>query len=305
LAKYEAALLPVTASDGYEWQYCRYRPPGDRAAAEIVCLHGIQSHGGWYSESCRRLASAGYGVSFLDRRGCGVNQRGRGDAPSFRQLLDDVAAFLARLPRPRLLVGISWGGKLAVGLQRRHPGLTDGLILIAPGFCPRVRPPFGERVRIAIARFLQPRRLFGIPLNDPTLFTADPARREFIRNDPLALRQATARLLFESARLDIYLRFAAREVTMPVLLLMAEHDRIIDNAGTRRFAERFPTADVTVIEYPGAHHTLEFEPAGPPFVGDFFEWLEKHRPDTLRAESVHGGALQRPPRTPPAGIDPS
>jgi alpha-beta hydrolase superfamily lysophospholipase len=267
-------LHSFTAGDGYAWKYRRFAPAG-RSRGEVIALHGIQSHSGWYESSCARLAAAGYGVSFLDRRGCGVNDRDRGDAPSFRRLLDDVAEFLARLPRPRFVVGISWGGKLAVGLQRRHPGLTDGLVLIAPGLYPRVRPPLGERLRIAAARLLQPRRRFRIPLNDPALFTADPARREFIRNDPLALRDATARMLFESARLDVYLRFAARHVSMPVLLLLAENDRIIDNASTRRFVERFPTADRTVIEYPDAHHTLEFEPGGPPHLNDLLSWLEK------------------------------
>lgn len=126
----EAALRSFTAGDGYVWQFRRYEPTGTPRAS-VVLLHGIQSHGGWYGDTCQGLADNGYSVSFLDRRGCGLNDRGRGDAPSFRRLLDDIAEFLRDQPRPRFLVGISWGGKLAVALQRRHPGLTDGLVLIA------------------------------------------------------------------------------------------------------------------------------------------------------------------------------
>jgi alpha-beta hydrolase superfamily lysophospholipase len=260
-----------TASDGYAWRYRRHDVTTPRA--EVVMLHGIQSHGGWYDDTGRDLAAAGYRVSLPDRRGCGANDRDRGNAPNFRRLLDDVAEYLAALSRPRFVIGISWGGKLAVGLERRHPGLTDGVVLIAPGVCPRVRPPLGEQVRIALSRFVAPRRLFQIPLADPALFTANPERRAFIRDDALALRRATARMLFESRRLDVYVRFAARHVTVPVLLLLAEQDRVIDNAATRRFVERFPTRDQTVIEYPGAHHTLDFEPGGPPYVGDLLGWL--------------------------------
>jgi alpha-beta hydrolase superfamily lysophospholipase len=221
------------------------------------------------------LAAAGYAVSMLDRRGCGLNDRERGDAPSLRRLLDDIAEYMACLPRPRFLVGISWGGKLAVGLQRRNPGLTDGLVLIAPGLCPRVRPPFGERLQIFASRFLAPRKRFPIPLNEPELFTANPEQQEFIRADPLALREATSRLLFESGRMDVYLRFAARHVTMPTLLLVAGKDRIIDNTATRRFVESFPTTDTTIVEYADGHHTLEFEPGGPPFLTDLIEWLDE------------------------------
>ena len=200
-----------------------------------------------------------------------------GDAPSFRRLLDDVAEFLQKArhdsPARPFLVGISWGGKLAVALERRHPGLVNGLILIAPGLFPKVRPPLKERLGIAWSRLVSPGRLFPIPLNDAELFTATPRWQQFIRNDPLALRQATARLLVESVRLDAYLKFAPRYVSVPVLLMLAERDRIIDNARTRQFVESFATKDRQVIEYSGAQHTLEFEPEPDRFINDMLGWL--------------------------------
>jgi alpha-beta hydrolase superfamily lysophospholipase len=274
----EPTLETFTAGDGYQWRYRRYAPAGGPGKGTVVGLHGIQSHGGWYQDSCRGIADAGYDVAFLDRRGCGLNERHRGDAPSFRRLLDDVAEFLTPLPRPRCLMAISWGGKLAVGLQRRHPGLCDGIVLIAPGFCPRVKPGAFERLRIIGARVVAPGRTFPIPLNDPDLFTANVQRQAFIRDDPLMLRRATARVQFESGRLDVYLYFAARSVTARVLVLLAEKDRIIDNAATRRFVGRFQSTDRTVIEYAEAHHTLEFEPGGPPFLDDLTQWLTRHSP---------------------------
>src|SRR5437588_4197213 len=118
-----------TAGDGYRCSYRRYGPTG-LERARVVCVHGIQSHAGWYGHSCRRWAAAGYDVFFLDRRGSGLNSTARGDTPSFRRLLDDVGEFLHDLRNkaglPLILVGISWGAKIAVGLARRHPGLLDG-----------------------------------------------------------------------------------------------------------------------------------------------------------------------------------
>jgi alpha-beta hydrolase superfamily lysophospholipase len=265
------------AGDGYRWRYRRYLPL-EGPLAEVVCLHGIQSHAGWYEHSCTRLAQAGYAVSFLDRRGAGVNEQERGDAPGFRRLLDDVAEFLQplRAPgRPVFLMAISWGGKLAVALQRRHPGMVDGLILLCPGFRSKVRPTFRERLAIVWNRLLRPRRLFAIPLNDPELFTATPRWQQFLRDDPLALRQATARFLVESARLDAYLHFCRRHVQVPLLLLLAEHDRIIDNDRTRAFAGGFAAADRTILTCPGAHHTLEFEPNPGPWLDLVLQWLKK------------------------------
>jgi alpha-beta hydrolase superfamily lysophospholipase len=278
----EFTVETFTAGDGYRWRYRRYAPAhGPRG--HVVCIHGIQSHGGWYEYSCTRLRQAGFAVSFLDRRGSGLNEQNRGDTPGFRRLLDDLAEFLTSpaanpgTPRiPVFLVAISWGGKLGVALQRRHPGLVSGLALLCPGFFPLVRPTLKQRLGIAWSRLVRPRRLFPVPLSDPELFTATPRWQQFLRDDPLSLRQATARFFIESVRLDGYLWVVPGHVQVPVLLLLAERDRIIDNARTRKFVEQFATKDKEVIEYPGAHHTLEFEPDPDRFIGDLQGWLERH-----------------------------
>ncbi len=265
------------ASDGYAFYY-RHWPAVGRPRARLVFVHGIRSHGGWYGRSCEKLAAAGYDVFFLDRRGAGRNTARRGDTPSFRRLLDDIAEFVAERRRecgwlPTVLAGISWGGKLAVGLPYRKPGLVDGLVLLCPGLVPKVAPAFAQRARIAVARVFRPGKFFPIPLNDPDLFTADPGWQTYIEGDRYGLREATARFLFGSFSLDLYLRRAARRVTVPTLLLLAGQDRVIDNAGTRRAAVGFASRDNRAIDYPAAHHTLEFEADGHPFVGDVIRWL--------------------------------
>jgi alpha-beta hydrolase superfamily lysophospholipase len=282
-------LQTYTVSDGYRCHYRDYAAAGT-PRGRVVFVHGIQSHAGWYEHSCQRLSEAGFAVSFLDRRGSGQNTEARGDTPSFRRLLDDIAEFLRTLrqQKPALsifLAGISWGGKPVTALQRRHPELCDGLALLCPGFRPQVSPSRKERLGIMWSRLVSPRRVFPVPLSDPQLFTATPRWQEFIRDDPLSLRQATARFFVESVRLDLYLRFAVSHVHVPVLLLLAEHDRIIDNVRTRAFVERFPAADKQVHEYAGAHHTLEFEADPEPFLRDLLQWLER------QAESHHRPSL--------------
>jgi alpha-beta hydrolase superfamily lysophospholipase len=271
-------------SDAYTLHYRHYVPTGRHTGqprAHLVFLHGIQSHAGWYEYSCTRLAKEGFLISFLDRRGSGMNREGRGDAPGFKRLVRDVAEFIEDAQRtetatgvlPVFLLGISWGAKLAAGLQRFRPGLVRGLGLLCPGFFPRVGLPLAERLRIAWSRLTAPARLYPIPLNDPELFTATPRWLEFLRGDSLSLYRATARFLVESVRLDRYLRSVPSLVRVPVLLMLAERDRIIDNTATRRFVERFKSPERKIIEYPGAHHTLEFEPDPEPFLKDLTDWL--------------------------------
>jgi alpha-beta hydrolase superfamily lysophospholipase len=166
-------------------------------------------------------------------------------------------------------------------LQRRHPGLVDGLAMICPGLVPKVGAGFWLGLRVFFAYWFTPRRRFPVPLNDPSLFTASERWQQFIHDDPLSVREATARLLFSNHRLSRYLWIVPRRVQVPVLVMLAEHDRIVDNARTRRYVERFASTDRHVIEYPGAHHTLEFEPDPDRFIGDLLAWLG-------RQSSLHG-----------------
>jgi alpha-beta hydrolase superfamily lysophospholipase len=264
------------ASDGYAFYARVYAPPA-APLGRVVFLHGIRSHGGWYVRSCRELAAAGYEVHFLDRRGSGLNTARRGDSPNFRRLIADVTEYLIHLRGrraylPLFLGGISWGGKTALAVPAAKPGIVDGVMLLCPGLVPQVRPSFATRLRIALARFLNPTKRFPIPLNEPDLFTADAEWQRFIAADRHGLTEATARSLFESVRFDLHLRRAVKRVRCPVLLMLAEHDRILDNPGTRRYLTRLRGAKrITVIDYPGTHHTLEFEPV--PLVPDLLRWM--------------------------------
>lgn len=266
-------LHPFTTSDGYIVHY-RHDAPVGPAKARMVLLHGIQSHGGWYRRSCQRIASAGIDVYFMDRRGCGQHEQNRGDAIRFRRLLDDIAEFIKTLPTdvPIVLAGISWGGKLATAFNYRHPGLVQKIALLCPGLFPKVTPSFWSRFWIGRCAFRNPTKMFPIPLNDPELFTASVSAQEMIRNDKLALREATARMMFQSFCLDIYIKRAWKRINVPTLLMLAEHDRIINNDKTRRFVNKFRTPKNTIIEYKNAHHTLEFEPEDHPFVNDLVKW---------------------------------
>ncbi|WP_437229529.1 alpha/beta hydrolase [Planctomicrobium sp. SH661] len=270
------------ASDGYALHY-RHWVPAESPRGWLLTLHGIQSHSGWYEYSGSHFHAAGWNVRIPDRRGSGLNAEQRGDAVHWQRLLYDVKHFLLDIREERqrtgsdapvVISGISWGGKLALVAANEFPELIDGLVLITPGIFSRIVPSLFNRGRIALARSLDLRdRRIPIPLNDPELFTSVPQQQAFIRNDPLALHDMTLSFLYASMDLD---EMAPNVPTlkMPVQLMLAEQDRIIDNQRTRQLIQRIaPHADVKT--YAGVRHTLELENCRDEFVNDWLNWAQQ------------------------------
>jgi alpha-beta hydrolase superfamily lysophospholipase len=144
---------------------------------------------------------------------------------------------------------------------------------VAPGLFPQVDLPAGEKVRVGVAALVRPGRPFAIPLNEPELFTDNPMRQKYIREDPLRLRSATARFLFSSRILDIRVRRQAvrRRWPFAVTFLLAGRERIVDNERTRRFARSLRCRQVRIVEHRRAAHTLEFEPEPEAYRRDLVE----------------------------------
>jgi alpha-beta hydrolase superfamily lysophospholipase len=240
--------------------------PGARGASTgVLYFHGIQSHGGWYEWSAALLAARGLPVALPDRRGSGLNERDRGDTPSMERWLEDIDELAAAVGAASgvqqfALVGVSWGGKLALAWALRNPARTARLLLVAPGLFPRVGVGFFEAARIGMNALTGRGTRHAIPLDDPTLFTANPAGQAFIRDDKLKLTTATARFLLQSARLDRRVtRTPARGLIPHTTLILAEQDRIVRNDATVRWMQRVCARPCEVIELAGAAHTLEFE----------------------------------------------
>jgi acylglycerol lipase len=274
------------ASDGYPFHVAVW-PAVPPVKGWVVVLHGVQSHSGWYHSLGRTLAAAGYQALFPDRRGSGPNQRDRGHTPSGRRLIRDIAEWLESVrdeqpSLPIVLAGISWGAKLALIAAARYPELVDGIALICPGLLPRVGVSRREKFQIAWAVITNRRKLFPIPLSDPTLFTANPEAQAFIAADPHGLRQGTAGLLAASFIIDRLIQRAPGRVRQPSLLMLAGQDRIVDNARTLDYFQKLATTDRQVIEYPEGHHTLEFEPDPTRYAHDLIQWIEVHVSSSAR-----------------------
>jgi alpha-beta hydrolase superfamily lysophospholipase len=226
----------------------------------LLYLHGIESHGGWFLPAAEALAQRGCTTYLLDRRGSGLNLEPEpGDAASVAVLLEDLRRFRAHVGLKALvLVGLSWGGKLALAAALDQPEGVRAVVLVTPGLVARVGFPWPKRLGIALSLALGGRMRFHVPI-EPEMFTRTPRYLEYIANDPLRLKSVTARFLLASHALDRTLRARLHTLKVPVLLFLAGQDRIIDNERTLELLGRLPDGCLRTHTYAGAMHSIQFE----------------------------------------------
>jgi acylglycerol lipase len=265
-----AALPPGAVGPGNVLAYAgagdrtlRYREVKARGAERhrLLYMHGIESHGTWFLPAAQRLAEHGVTTWLLDRRGSGLNRdQGIGDAAGADELLEDVRRFRDHVGDSRIvIVGLSWGGKLALAAALDRPVNVRAVVLLTPGLKNRLALSFKDLVAVVLdLAFRRGKSRFRLPI-EPDMFTRLPPYLEFIRHDPLRVDSVTARLLLASRDLDRRNASRMKQLAYPVLLLLASRDRIVDNDGVVRALGALAPGLLEVVTFDDADHSLQFE----------------------------------------------
>ena len=246
------------AADGRVLRYRVVRAVPERH--RILYLHGVESHGGWFLAAAHALARLGCTTWLVDRRGSGMNRATRpGDAASADELLEDVRRFREHAELGSfVLAGLSWGGKLALASALDRPEGVRAVVLVTPGLVPRLDFTPLQKAGVVLSLAAGGRARFSLPIRSE-MFTRTPRYLEYIEEDRLRIRRVTARFLLASRGLDRMLRARIEELEVPVLLFLAGHDRIIDNARTRALLDRLPQGSLRVRVYGHATHSIQFD----------------------------------------------
>jgi muconate cycloisomerase len=269
--RFSALAQPIVLGDvhGYAWRH-------PKPVAALVVLHGLQSHAQWFSEAADGLIDRGLSVYALDRRGSGSSPERNGDIDRYGTWTAEVATFVEFVRRehpglPVHLLGHCFGANVALAAALERPGLATSLILLTPGL--HIRPDYtpAEKLRIAGAALLARQRRFRVPQDDE-LFTRDADVLDWITADTLGSKTLSARCLLEIRRLAAWLRHRVGEVTVPLLVMEAARDRVVDNDANatlldRRLGDRWRRATFD------AEHFLLAEPCRDAVLDEIAAWV--------------------------------
>jgi 3-oxoadipate enol-lactonase len=238
----------------------------------VVFLHGIGGNARIWAPQLASFAAAGFRPIALDLLGYG--SREPVDRMDFDTLAADVEAHIARLNLDRpVVVGHSMGGMLAQTLLRRGPLAYRAAVLSCTS--PAFGDPTGEFQKKFVADRLAPLDA-GRTMADlaPAMVAAvsgptpDPAGRQ------LAI-ETIASTSGRSYRAAVHCLVAFDEranlprISIPVLCLAGEHDRLAPPAMMERMAARIPGARYLCLKGVGHLPNVEAPPAFDGAVLDF------------------------------------
>ncbi|MDF2493088.1 alpha/beta hydrolase [Sphingomonas sp.] len=294
----DATVSYWSAPDG--WRLRRFDWPGSGRGA-ILFQTGRGDVFEKYLEAFDHWHRAGWSITALDWRGQGGSGRLSpnphvGHVDEFGPLVDDLAAFWRtwNVSGPRIVMGHSMGGHLVLhGLLERAID-PDAAVLVAPML--GLRSPFPARVAEWVARLMcavgDPTRAAwkanerpGSRLDRQQLLTADADRYAdeqwwYEQAPELQLGPPSWRWLsraFASTRAQ---QNDPRLATLstPVLMLVADADRLVDPRAAVAVAERLPNVTLLRFGAESAHEILrEAEPVRSRALAAIDTFLAEHR----------------------------
>lgn len=226
----------------------------------VVLIHGFGGHTYSYRYLIPELAPD-HRVVALDLLGFGYSERVSDADYSHQAQAGRVLGLMDALGIEKAsLVGHSMGGEVAMRVAAAHPERVDRLALVAS--------VSGDRVRaLPVTPLVKPflplsSVLFGKQMFRASFFDKSKATDEVWRayHEPATIRGSMDGLykIMKHTRGDPPIQVTS--ITAPVLLMSAEHERIIPRWMSRRLRERFPEAETAVIGEAG-HVLLEERPA--------------------------------------------
>jgi acylglycerol lipase len=257
------------------WQ--AWLPEEGDARAVLLVAHGYAEHGGRYGNLVEAMVPRGFALYALDHRGHGRSEGPRGHVGRFAEFVADLHALRVRVEeeqrgKPLFLLGHSMGGLIAVGYLLSHASGVGGAVLSSPALGILNEPSRAMQWLARILSRIAPRISFQGNV-EPEFLSRDPSVGRAYAADPLVHRRASVRFFSEFKRAIGNAHERAAEIVLPILVLQAGDDRLVDARATESFAKTLGSERKELQLYPGFFHEIFNETEKERVFADLDRWL--------------------------------
>lgn len=242
-----------------------WRTKSDDPRGVIVIVHGASEHHGRYHWLRKKWLDHGFHVVMGDLPGQGENPKNRGHVDSFNEYIETVSSWVKRASAfqlPVILLGHSLGGLSVIRTLEEQKVRPDLVILSSPCLGLVVPPPeWLKRVLQPVNRLLPAVKVPIKKSADNSLATRNESVLREDAMDPYIVKRISIRWYFE---LDQAMKDAHANIhrfpNIPVFILQAGDDRIVDKHAVYRWFRELPTKNKHYKEWKGYYHEVFNEP---------------------------------------------
>ncbi len=250
----------------------------EQPKGSLVLVHGANEHSGRYGHVARYFAEqAGLAVYALDHRGHGQSEGVRTYIDRFEDYLTDLRQFVDLVTAARgkpLMVGHSMGGLIAFRYALAYPETIRALALSSPWFRTRVKPNPVQKALAPLIAVIAPKLRMTAPIQ-PEHVSRDPEVARAYREDPLVAKGLTPRWFLECEGAQRVSFEKATSCRLPVFVMQAGEDRLVDPQATREVFDMLPGPSKTFKLYPEKYHEIFNDPGHDEVFGDLLKWMRE------------------------------
>ena len=268
---------------GMRLAFRAYPVSGQRARLHLLISHGLSEHSGWWQHVAQAFQARGISAYLFDHYHHGQSAGRVADVPHYDVLAAGLRTALEEgvLPRtggaPVVLLGHSNGGLAALWALPHVAAHLRALVLSSP----LIRMPWASHwLGLLPAQALSlahPGAYWQLPLR-PERLTSDASLWPAYFSDPLRFHKVSARfyLAMRAASNAVSARTDLRG--LPLLLLGADADQVVDRPAMLAWYERAVSPDKTHLPHPGRQHELFNEVDWLHTVEEVVSWLDRRFP---------------------------
>ena len=217
-----------------------YLAPSSLPAAIIYFVHGLGGHSGRFLPPASLFARDNIASIGIDLRGNGLSEGKKGHAQSLEKYFEDMDACIDHGKKlfpetaPKIIMGNSMGGAVALQYAIGHNKMFSGVILTAPWL--ELTKPI-DKLKLTLMSILNkvgPKFTFSSKVK-PAQEISEITKPE--ETDPLIHKKVTARLLMSIHKLGINILNNA-DCYIPTLILHSVNDPVTAYNASKKLCDK-------------------------------------------------------------------
>ena len=117
------------------------------------------------------------------------------------------------------------------------------------------------------------------------MFTSNKEYLDFIKKDTMRLRVLTSRFFNEILRMEEEMSSVNHMIAVPVTVLLAGYDEIVDNEKVKEWFKKLESSDKTIKVFDDLHHVMPFEDNIDSLIDFITDWI-KERELSFESQSI-------------------